>query len=173
MSPALMDITERNKQTNKQTKTVSQRGHPEQMWEKTLFLEESEVSVAKCLTSLCLNHQMPTLSNVTNENVLTCLFCFLSAAPLAYGSFQARNWNWATAAGRPDSQPTVPGRGSNLHYYGDNARSLTCCTTVGTPVLMCFLSYAPRMAQFWLRITSLNHYVLFPIRNQVFGGQDL
>ena len=53
------------------------------------------------------------------------LFFFFMTALRAYGSLQARDWIWAAAAtyattvAMPDPQPTVPGRGANLHLCSD------------------------------------------------------
>lgn len=58
---------------------------------------------------------------------------------MTYGNSQARDAIQAevaahiTAAATPDPEPTALGRGSHLRSLRDKVRSLSHCTTAGTP----------------------------------------
>ena len=94
--------------------------------------------------------------NVKEENVPSetglriprFFFSFL-ATPLAYGSSQASDWIGATASTYITNcsprilNPLCWAGESNMCLHRDNARSLTCCTTAGTPVLDVF--YIPAL----------------------------
>jgi len=93
---------------------------------------------------------------------LLLLFCFvfllllllllLSATPLAFGKFPVRGLNSSLS--------------SDLSHCRDNARSLTCCTTAGTPLPLppevSFCAMFPNMVNF-LQVSALvPHYSSTP-----------
>ena len=100
----------------------------------------------------------------TNTYIYMCIFSLI-----AYGSSLARDQIWATAvtyttaAAMPDPLPTVPSWGSNLHlssnlsHCRDNTRSLTYCTTTGTPICV----YFNRHCQYWIVLVDMSIYIWY------------